>query len=74
VIVALRRKHDEVDSGENVGAETLLVDYADADALAHTLAQVDVLVSTLGGQDGLKAQKTLAQAAKTAGVKLFIPS
>jgi hypothetical protein len=70
-ILALRREQDE-DDHESADALTVRVNYQDS-ALHEKLQGVDVLISTLGGREGLLAQRTLAQAAKRAGVKLFIP-
>lgn len=55
------------------GAKLVRVDYADAAALQQALTGVDAVVSTLGPA-GESAQPAIAQAAKAAGVKLFVPS
>ncbi|KAI5991447.1 NmrA-like domain-containing protein [Pisolithus albus] len=57
------------------GVKTVPVDYSDTKALAAALREnsVDVVISTLSGE-GLHAQYKLADAAKAAGVKLFVPS
>ncbi|EGO02740.1 hypothetical protein SERLA73DRAFT_176089 [Serpula lacrymans var. lacrymans S7.3] len=57
------------------GAQVVPVDYTDVSAVASALRDhnVDVLVSTLAFA-GLSAQTPLADAAKEAGVKLFVPS
>ncbi|KAI6005027.1 hypothetical protein F5J12DRAFT_121415 [Pisolithus orientalis] len=57
------------------GAKAVPVDYFNHDALTAALREnaVDVVISTLSG-DGFNAQYKLADAAKAAGVKLFVPS
>lgn len=57
------------------GVKTVPVDYSDTKALVAALREnsVDVVISTLSGE-GLHAQYKLADAAKAAGVKLFVPS
>lgn len=55
------------------GALAVAVNYADTAALTAALRGVDVLISVLGG-NGLLVQIPLAEAAKAAGVKLFVPS
>ncbi|KAH7883952.1 hypothetical protein F5I97DRAFT_1814656 [Phlebopus sp. FC_14] len=58
------------------GAKLVAVDYSDVDVISSVLRQhsVDVLVSTLNGEGGLLSQYLLSDAAKAAGVKLFVPS
>lgn len=55
------------------GAQVVHVDYADTAALTTALHGIDVLVAVLGGSAFL-LQIPLAEAAKAAGVKLFVPS
>lgn len=57
------------------GAAERTVDYENVDAVAQTLKDIeaDVVVSALSGP-GLFVQPALADAAKKAGVKLFVPS
>ncbi|KAF9229700.1 NAD(P)-binding protein [Gyrodon lividus] len=57
------------------GVKSVQVDYTDVSTVTATLEEhsVDVLISTLGG-DGFAAQIPLADAAKAAGVKLYVPS
>ncbi|EJD40167.1 NAD(P)-binding protein [Auricularia subglabra TFB-10046 SS5] len=55
------------------GIPTKVVNYTDADAVAEALQGTEVVVSTLSGA-GFAVQPTLADAAKKAGVKLFVPS
>ncbi|EJU01946.1 NADP-binding protein [Dacryopinax primogenitus] len=54
-------------------AEALVVDYSSPEFLQSALKGVEVLVCTLG-TTALAFQEPLAEAAKAAGVKLFIPS
>ncbi|TFK47283.1 NAD(P)-binding protein [Heliocybe sulcata] len=56
-----------------LGAQVTTVDYNAHDSLVSALTGVDAVVSALGGY-GHKAQYQLADAAKAAGVKLFLPS
>ncbi|EJD37903.1 NAD(P)-binding protein [Auricularia subglabra TFB-10046 SS5] len=55
------------------GIPSKVVDYSNVDALAEALKGVHVVVSTVSG-GGFKTQPILADAAKKAGVKLFVPS
>ncbi|KAI0047507.1 NAD-P-binding protein [Auriscalpium vulgare] len=55
------------------GAEVVGLEYDDRAALAKALAGVDVIISTLNAA-AQPAQVTIAEVAKAAGVKLFIPS
>lgn len=57
------------------GAKTVVVDYADQEAISRILTEnkVEVIVSTIGGE-GIPSQRVFADAAKTAGLKLFVPS
>ena len=61
--------HDELKAK---GVKIIVVDYS-SPALKSLLSNIDVIVSTLGGE-GLALQLPLAVAAKEAGVKLFAPS
>ncbi|KDQ62725.1 hypothetical protein JAAARDRAFT_190013 [Jaapia argillacea MUCL 33604] len=56
-----------------LGAKIASVDYASPSSVASALAGIDVVVSALGGA-ALGAQVLLAEEAKKAGVKLFVPS
>lgn len=58
------------------GVKVVPVDYGDVSSLAKTLQDnaVEVLISTVGTPDAYAAQKGYADAAKLAGVKLFVPS
>ena len=55
------------------GATFRKTDYADKASVAAALSGVEVVVSALSG-GGFAAQPALANAAKKAGVKLFVPS
>ena len=49
------------------------VDYSDKESVKNALTGVDVVISTVAGT-ALDVQPGIAEAAKEAGVKLFIPS
>ncbi|EPQ31056.1 uncharacterized protein PFL1_01245 [Pseudozyma flocculosa PF-1] len=56
-------------------AKVVAIDYNDASGLAAALDGVEVVISTLGGGAALDGdQIQLADAAKRAGVRLFVPS
>jgi hypothetical protein len=57
------------------GIKTAVVDYTDSNSVAKELKEhnVQVVISTLS-HNALLQQKSLADAAKKAGVKLFAPS
>jgi len=55
------------------GAQFAIVDYDSPPTFASAFAGVDVVISTLG-RDGVPKQIGLAVAAKSANVKLFVPS
>ncbi|KAI0040352.1 NAD-P-binding protein [Auriscalpium vulgare] len=55
------------------GAEVVGLEYDDRAALAKALAGVDVVISTVNPA-AFAAQVTIAEVAKAAGVKLFLPS
>ncbi|KDQ62723.1 hypothetical protein JAAARDRAFT_190011 [Jaapia argillacea MUCL 33604] len=55
------------------GAKIAIVDYASPSSLASALAGIDVVASAVSGE-ALGAQVLLAEEAKKAGVKLFVPS
>ncbi|KAI0269428.1 hypothetical protein BC834DRAFT_968042 [Gloeopeniophorella convolvens] len=54
-------------------AKVLRVDYVDKGSIKGALAGVDVVISTLS-ETGYAVQGAVAEAAKEAGVKLFVPS
>ena len=49
------------------------VDYSDKESVKSALSGIDVVVSTIA-QAALGLQEGIAEAAKEAGVKLFVPS
>ncbi|KAI0052799.1 NAD-P-binding protein, partial [Auriscalpium vulgare] len=55
------------------GADVVGLEYDDRTALAKALTGVDVIISTVNTA-ALAAQLTIAEVAKAAGVKLFLPS
>ncbi|KZV84566.1 NAD(P)-binding protein [Exidia glandulosa HHB12029] len=55
------------------GATARKVDYGKEESLVEALKGIDVIVSTLS-EGGFAVQPALADAAKKAGVKLFVPS
>ena len=56
----------------SAGATVVAVDYADPSGLVKALAGIEVVISTLS-HGGFALQHPLADAAKAAGVKLFVP-
>ena len=54
-------------------AKVIPVDYSDKESIKGALAGIDVVISTIGAV-ALGLQPGIAEAAKEAGVKLFIPS
>ncbi|KZV90941.1 NAD(P)-binding protein [Exidia glandulosa HHB12029] len=69
VFVLTRGDHSKVPTG----ATGRKVDYGREESLVDALKDVDVVVSALS-QGGFAVQPALADAAKKAGVKLFVPS
>lgn len=57
----------------SAGAHITQVNYKSPTSLAQAFKGVDVVISALGGP-GLAFQQHLADAAKAAGTKLFVPS
>ena len=55
------------------GAKLIRVDYSNKESIKKALAGVDVVISTLAVA-ALDVQPGIAEAAKEAGVKLFVPS
>ncbi|OAX37281.1 NAD(P)-binding protein [Rhizopogon vinicolor AM-OR11-026] len=75
-VVALARPSSTSTSSPLLnGAKVATVDYADVNAVASILREhkVEVVISALA-YGALPAQSTIADAAKEAGVKLFVPS
>ncbi|KAH7096415.1 NAD(P)-binding protein [Auriculariales sp. MPI-PUGE-AT-0066] len=69
-VLVLTRSQDTVVPS---GATAKVVDYTDPASLSAALKEVEVVVSALS-RDGIAQQPALADAAKAAGVKLFVPS
>ncbi|KAJ7580216.1 hypothetical protein C8J56DRAFT_277801 [Mycena floridula] len=71
VIVISRSEVKSID-----GVKTIVVDTSKAEAVTQILKQhnVEVVLSTLGSLGLVAVQKTVAEASKAAGVKLFVPS
>lgn len=76
-VVILRRPSSTIDLGLSPKAKIVGVNYAEIEEVAAVLREnkVEVLISTIGGgPEAYQAQRQLADAAKLAGVKLFVPS
>ncbi|KAF5387861.1 hypothetical protein D9615_000160 [Tricholomella constricta] len=72
-VVVLTRSSSKTDLGD--GVKVAPINYTDIAAIIRVLKEnrVEVVISTLGSE-GLASQNTIAEAAKAAGVKLFVPS
>ncbi|KAJ7593610.1 hypothetical protein C8J56DRAFT_924644 [Mycena floridula] len=72
--IILSRKSSK--STPDFGAQVFKVDYDDVASVTSILKDhaVDVVISTLSQLGGLPSQYPIAEAAKAAGVKLFVPS
>ncbi|KAJ7593629.1 hypothetical protein C8J56DRAFT_853325 [Mycena floridula] len=72
--IILSRKSSK--SSPDFGAQVFKVDYDDVASVTSVFKDhsVDVVISTLTHAGGLPAQYPIAEAAKAAGVKLFVPS
>ncbi|KDQ57214.1 hypothetical protein JAAARDRAFT_35821 [Jaapia argillacea MUCL 33604] len=73
VIVLTRTASAATSNLATKGAKIVTVDYDSPSSLEAALSGVDVLVSSLGSK-AVGAQGPLAEAAKKAGVQLFVPS
>jgi hypothetical protein len=75
VVVLARPSSTSISSPLLEGAKIVTADYADVKAVASVLREhkVEVLVSALA-YGALPSQSPIADAAKEAGVKLFVPS
>jgi uncharacterized protein YbjT (DUF2867 family) len=74
-IHACRQESSNLDEYKASGAKVVVVDYGSAESLKSAVAGADVVVSTLThAPAALQAQHLLAEQAKAAGVKLFVPS
>ena len=57
------------------GAKFATIDYNDQPTLVAAFQDVEVVISLVNGSpDGIQGQKALADAAKAAGAKIFVPS
>lgn len=70
-VVVLTREGSKTTVG--TGAKLVTVDYSNKESIKKALTGVDVVISTLPGT-ALDVQPGIAEAAKEAGVKLFVPS
>lgn len=72
---ACRQESSNLDGYKVSGAKIVVVDYGSAESLKSAVTGADVVVSTLThAPAALQAQHLLAEQAKAAGVKLFVPS
>lgn len=70
-----RQDSKNLDEYKNAGAKITTVDYGSAESLKNAITGADVVISTLSSNPTvLQAQHLLAEQAKAAGVKLFVPS
>jgi len=72
-VVVLTRSVEGHESLSSKGAEPITVDYTSPSSLQSALQGIDVVISTLG-IPALAVQEPLGDAARAAGVKLFVPS
>lgn len=54
--------------------EIITASFDNPESLMEALKDVDIVVSTLAGEDGIPSQLSLIEAAKIVGVKRFVPS
>jgi uncharacterized protein YbjT (DUF2867 family) len=59
---------------KELGYEIVTVDYSDAAALEEAFKDIKVIVSTMAGGQLWKVETAVVEAAKKAGVSLFVPS
>lgn len=70
-----RQDSKKLDEYKNAGAKITTVDYGSAESLTNAITGADVVICTLNSAPAaLQAQHLLAEQAKAAGVKLFVPS
>lgn len=75
VTILTRSDSRKLDENKDAGAKITTVDYGSAESLKNAIAGADVVISTLNSNPAaLQAQHLLAEQAKAAGVKLFVPS
>lgn len=65
---------DKTSKLKEIGWSTEEVNFDEPEALAKALEGTKVVVSTLGGASMVEAEKSVIDAAKAAGVSLFVPS
>lgn len=76
-VVVLSRSSSTKELALSKTAKVVGVDYTKAEDVASILREnkVEILISTIGGGvEALQVQKQVADAAKLAGIKLFVPS
>lgn len=70
-----RQDSRNLDRYRDAGVKITTVDYGSAESLKNATTGADVVISTLNHDPAaLQAQYLLAEQAKAAGVKLFVPS
>jgi len=75
VTILTRSESTNLDEYKASGAKIVVVDYSSTMSLKSAVTGADVVVSTLtAAPAALQAQHLLAEQAKAAGVKLFVPS
>ncbi|KAI0278335.1 NmrA-like family-domain-containing protein [Russula aff. rugulosa BPL654] len=75
VTILTRSDSKNLDEYKNAGAKITTVEYGSAESLKNAITGADVVISTLNSAPAaLQAQHLLAEQAKAAGVKLFVPS
>jgi len=75
VTILTRSDSSNLDEYKASGAKIVVVDYSSAESLKNAVTGADVVISTLTHvPPALQAQHLLAEQAKAAGVKLFVPS
>ncbi|KAJ4288964.1 hypothetical protein N0V90_011306 [Kalmusia sp. IMI 367209] len=72
--VTVLSRSEKNKEGLPAGVKYTVVDYSSIDSLEAAFRGQDVVVSTIGGFEGLAGQKLMIDAAIKAGVKRFIPS
>ncbi|KAI0257989.1 NAD-binding protein [Gloeopeniophorella convolvens] len=70
VVVLTRQGSNTTVNGD---AKVVAVDYSKKETIKSAFAGIDVAISTIAGE-ALNLQPSIAEAAKEAGVKLFVPS
>ncbi|EJD05394.1 NAD-binding protein [Fomitiporia mediterranea MF3/22] len=72
-ITVLTRSSEGKNELESKGVKVVAVDYTFPSSLEAALSGIDIVIAALG-LHGIEHQVALAASAKTAGVKLFVPS